>query len=203
MRSQTLNAAPSSEYPWTSTIGLRSISQIYGPRATPSRARGDSIFVTMKPTSPTREPPQPAPPPTHPAPLVSDMSPAEFRKHGYAVIDWIADYLDTPEKWPVLSAVRPGDVRRVLPQTPPELGESMDEILGDFQRLIVPAITHWNHPAFMAYFANSSTAAGVLGEALTAALNVNAMLWRTSPAATELEMLTLDWLRQMLGLPEG
>jgi aromatic-L-amino-acid decarboxylase len=78
----------------------------------------------------------------------------------------------------------------------------MDAVLDDFRKLIVPATTHWNHPAFMAYFANSSTGAGVLGEALTAALNVNAMLWRTSPAATELELLTLDWLRQMLGLPE-
>jgi aromatic-L-amino-acid/L-tryptophan decarboxylase len=130
------------------------------------------------------------------------MSPAEFRKHGYAVIDWIADYLDRPEQWPVLPDVRPGELRNALPQSPPLHGEQMDRILEDFQQLIVPATTHWNHPAFMAYFANSSTAAGVLGEALTAALNVNAMLWRTSPAATELEMLTLDWLRQMIGLPE-
>lgn len=161
----------------------------------------------MKPTPPTEQTAenttQPQPAPTHPVRPVSDMSPAEFRKHGYAVIDWIADYLDAPEKWPVLPAVRPGDVRRALPQSPPQRGESMDEILADFQRLIVPAVTHWNHPDFMAYFANSSTAAGVLGEALSAALNVNAMLWRTSPAATELEFLTLDWLRQMLGLPEG
>ena len=131
----------------------------------------------------------------------SDMSPAEFRKHGHAVIDWIADYLEKPDRWPVLPGVRPGEVRDSLPQSPPLRGEQMDTILADFQRLIVPAITHWNHPAFMAYFANSSTGAGVLGEALTAALNVNAMLWRTSPAATELELLTLDWLRQMLGLP--
>jgi aromatic-L-amino-acid decarboxylase len=131
----------------------------------------------------------------------SDMSPAEFRKHGHAVIDWIADYLDRPERWPVLSGVRPGEVRSSLPQSPPLQGEAMDTILEDFQKLIVPATTHWNHPAFMAYFANSSTAAGVLGEALTAALNVNGMLWRTSPAATELELLTLDWLRQMVGLP--
>jgi len=131
----------------------------------------------------------------------ADMSPAEFRKHGHAVIDWIADYLEAPDRWPVLPAVRPGDVRAALPQSPPEHAESMEEILGDFQRLIVPSTTHWNHPAFMAYFANSSTGAGVLGEALTAALNVNAMLWRTSPAATELELLTMDWLRQMLGLP--
>jgi aromatic-L-amino-acid decarboxylase len=129
------------------------------------------------------------------------MSPAEFRKHGHAVIDWIADYLDKPEKWPVLPNVRPGELRKSLPQSPPLEGEQMDTILEDFRRLIVPATTHWNHPAFMAYFANSSTAAGVLGEALTAALNVNAMLWRTSPAATELEMLTLGWLREMLGLP--
>ena len=161
----------------------------------------------MKPPPPSKQPIQtPTPsaqPPRRPARLVSDMSPAEFRKHGYAVIDWIADYLGAPEQWPVLSAARPGDFRRGLPQSPPERGESMDEILDDFRRLVVPAITHWNHPAFMAYFANSSTAAGVLGEALTAALNVNAMLWRTSPAATELELLALDWLRQMLGLPEG
>ena len=142
-------------------------------------------------------------PMSHTVRPVSDMSPAEFRKHGYAVIDWIADYLDAPDKWPVLPAVRPGDVRGALPISPPERGESMEEILNDFQRLIVPAITHWNHPAFMAYFANSATAAGVLGETLTAALNVNAMLWRTSPAATELEELTMDWLRQMLGLPDG
>ncbi len=129
------------------------------------------------------------------------MSSTEFRKHGHAVIDWIADYLEKPDKWPVLPSVRPGQVRDALPQSPPPRGERMDTILEDFQRLIVPATTHWNHPGFMAYFANSSTGAGVLGEALTAALNVNAMLWRTSPAATELELLTLDWLRQMLGLP--
>ena len=132
-----------------------------------------------------------------------DMSPADFREHGHAVIDWIADYLEKPDKWPVLPAVRPGDLRAALPQSPPPRGEKMETILEDFQKLIVPATTHWNHPAFMAYFANSSTGAGILGEALTAALNVNAMLWRTGPAATELELLTLDWFRQMLGLPAG
>jgi aromatic-L-amino-acid decarboxylase len=132
-----------------------------------------------------------------------DMSPAEFREHGHAVIDWIADYLEKPDKWPVLPGVRPGDLRAALPQSPPPRGEKMETILEDFQKLIVPATTHWNHPAFMAYFANSSTGAGILGEALTAALNVNAMLWRTGPAATELELLTLDWFRQMLGLPAG
>lgn len=130
------------------------------------------------------------------------MQPNEFRRHGHAVVDWIADYLENPEQWPVLPGVQPGELRNSLPQSPPARGESMDAVLDDFRKLIVPATTHWNHPAFMAYFANSSTGAGVLGEALTAALNVNAMLWRTSPAATELELLTLDWLRQMLGLPE-
>ncbi len=130
------------------------------------------------------------------------MQPNEFRRHGHAVVDWIADYLENPEQWPVLPGVRPGELRGSLPQSPPTRGESMDAVLDDFRKLIVPATTHWNHPAFMAYFANSSTGAGVLGEALTAALNVNAMLWRTSPAATELELLTLDWLRQMLGIPK-
>src|SRR5256714_5492023 len=130
------------------------------------------------------------------------MQPNEFRRHGHAVVDWIADYLDNPEQWPVLPAVRPNELRSLLPQSPPARGESIYAVLEDFRKLIVPATTHWNHPAFMAYFANSSTGAGILGEALTAALNVNAMLWKTSPAATELELLTLDWLRQMLGLPE-
>ncbi|MEA2762123.1 MAG: aromatic-L-amino-acid/L-tryptophan decarboxylase [Gemmatimonadaceae bacterium] len=130
------------------------------------------------------------------------MQPNEFRRHGHAVVDWIADYFENPEQWPVLPDVRPGELRSSLPQSPPAQGESMDAVLDDFRNLIVPATTHWNHPAFMAYFANSSTGAGVLGEALTAALNVNAMLWRTGPAATELELVTLDWFRQMLGLPE-
>ncbi len=190
------------QYPWISTIGLRSQSRKYKVAASPSVTGGNSIFGAMDPTpqQPLTRAEQSM---SHTVRPVSDMSPAEFRKHGYAVIDWIADYLDAPDKWPVLPAVRPGDVRGALPPSPPERGESMEEILGDFQRLVVPAITHWNHPAFMAYFANSATAAGVLGEALTAALNVNAMLWRTSPAATELEELTLDWLRQMLGLPDG
>lgn len=131
------------------------------------------------------------------------MSADQFRRHGHAVIDWIADYLAAPERFPVLPSVHPGDVRASLPHSAPNHGESMDAILADFKNLVVPATTHWNHPDFLAYFANSSTGEGVLGEALAAALNVNAMLWRTSPAATELELVTLDWLRQMLGLPDG
>lgn len=131
------------------------------------------------------------------------MTAEEFRRHGHAVIDWIADYLDAPERFPVLPSVRPGDVRDSLSRSAPTHGEPMEAILADFRNLVLPAVTHWNHPDFLAYFANSSTGEGVLGEALAAALNVNAMLWRTSPAATELELVTLDWLRQMLGLPDG
>src|SRR3954463_9589178 len=158
----------------------------------------------MNPPSQTQPPASPEKSPADsPNRVVADMSASEFKRHGQAVVDWSAEYLRAPQQWPVLPAVHPGQMRDMLPPAPPEHGEPMERILGDFQNLVVPATTHWNHPAFMAYFANSSTAAGVLGEALTAALNVNAMLWRTSPAATELELLTLDWLRQMLGLPEG
>lgn len=129
------------------------------------------------------------------------MSPEEFRAKGHEVIDWIADYLAAPDKWPVLPDVRPGDVSAALPKSPPQSGESMDKILADFRNIIVRGTTHWNHPDFLAYFANTGTAEGVIGEALAAALNVNAMLWKTGPAQTELEERTLDWLRQMLGLP--
>jgi aromatic-L-amino-acid decarboxylase len=117
------------------------------------------------------------------------------------VIDWVAGYLESPEKFPVLPDLQPGTLLRAVPKSPPAQGESMATILADFERIVVPFTTHWNHPDFMAYFANSGTASGILGETLTAALNVNAMLWRTGPAATELEQVTLDWLRQMLGLP--
>ncbi|SRR6266542_2181665 len=129
------------------------------------------------------------------------LSPDDFRRYGHEVIDWIADYLEAPEKWPVLPDVRPGDVAAKLPLSPPAVGEPMSAILADFRNIIVPATAHWNHPAFLAYFANTGSAEGVLGEALTAALNVNAMTWKTGPAATELELRTLDWLRQMIGLP--
>lgn len=118
-------------------------------------------------------------------------------------MDWIARYLVEGERLPVLSRVRPGEVRADLPKAPPEQAEPLHELLGDVERLIVPGLTHWNHPAFFAYFANSSTAPGILGELLAAAFNANAMLWKTSPAATELELVVLDWLRQMLGLPAG
>jgi aromatic-L-amino-acid/L-tryptophan decarboxylase len=129
------------------------------------------------------------------------MDPEEFRKHGKEIVDWIADYLKNPERYPVLSKVQPGETKNQLPISAPTKPEPMESILADFHRVIIPGITHWNHPGFFAYFANSASAPGILGEMLATALNVNGMLWRTSPAATELEEVVLDWMRQMLGLP--
>lgn len=118
-------------------------------------------------------------------------------------MDWIARYLVEGERLPVLSRVRPGEVRAAFPRLPPARAEPLHDLLGDVERLIVPGLTHWNHPSFFAYFANSASGPGILGEMLAAAFNANAMLWKTSPAATELELVVLDWLRQMLGLPAG
>ena len=132
-----------------------------------------------------------------------DMDAETFRRFGHAVIDRIGAYLADPGRWPVLPPVEPGDVAAALPRMAPAEGEPFDAILDDYDRLIVPATTHWNHPGFLAYFAITGSGAGILAEALSAALNVNAMLWRTGPAATELEQVTLDWLRQLLGLPEA
>ena len=128
------------------------------------------------------------------------MEPEEFRRQANALVDWIAAYLSTDEH-PVLSRVKPGDIRHALPAAAPESGTPFDEIFADFEKVLLPGITHWNHPGFFAYFAISGSAPGVLAEFLTAALNVQAMLWRTSPAATELEEVALGWLRQLLGLP--
>jgi aromatic-L-amino-acid/L-tryptophan decarboxylase len=119
------------------------------------------------------------------------------------VTTWIERYLEDPGRFPVLSSARPGDIARQLPASPPEEAESIDEILDDFERVLIPGVTHWNHPGFFAYFAITGSAPGVMAEMLAAALNINAMLWKTSPAATELEQRALDWLRQMLGLGDG
>ena len=131
------------------------------------------------------------------------MDPSDFRRHGHALVDWIADYLTGSERYPVLARVAPGDVRRALPDAAPEQGEPFDAVFADFERVIVPALTHWNHPGFFGYFAITASAPGVLAEFLSAALNQQAMLWRTSPAATELEEVSLAWLRRMLGLPDS
>src|SRR6267378_3740155 len=132
-----------------------------------------------------------------------DMSAEEFRRFGHEIIDWIADYFEQIEKLPVLAQIEPGELRARLPSSPPQAGESMEAILADVDRLIVPALTHWSHPSFFAYFATSTSAPGIFGELLSAAFDNKAMLWRTSPASTELEEVTLDWLRQMIGLDAG
>src|SRR5438445_12033968 len=142
------------------------------------------------------------PPTGHASPL-GDMSAEEFRRYGHEVVERIADYLSHIESYPVLARVQPGQLRSQLPASPPEQGEPMSEILADVDRLVVPALTHWNHPSFFAYFATSASAPGIFGELLSAAFDVKSMLWRTSPASTELEEVTLDWLRQMLGLDAG
>ena len=129
------------------------------------------------------------------------MNAFDFRAHGHSLVDWIADYIEHPEKYPVLSRARPGDIVAALPPHAPEEAEPFDAIMGDFERILVPGLTHWNHPGFLAYFAITGSPPGVLAEFLSAALNQQAMLWRTSPAATELEQVTLSWLRQLIGLP--
>lgn len=130
------------------------------------------------------------------------MKPEEFRRHAHDVVDWIADYLENAEQYPVLSRSQPGEIRSQLPGSPPETGEPMEEILADFRQTILPGVTHWNHPRFFAYFPANNSGPSILGEMLSAGLGVNAMLWQTSPAATELEEAVMQWLGQMVGLEE-
>jgi aromatic-L-amino-acid decarboxylase len=134
---------------------------------------------------------------------LGDMDKEEFRRVGHELIDWIADYFDNIDELPVLAAVEPGDLKAKLPASAPVQGEPMEAIVADLDRLIVPALTHWSHPSFFAYFATSTSAPGIFGELLSAAFDNKAMLWRTSPASTELEEVVLDWLRQMMGLDPG
>jgi aromatic-L-amino-acid decarboxylase len=128
---------------------------------------------------------------------------SDFREDAAAAAEWVARYLEGVRERPVLAQVEPGEVRAALPASPPEAAEPFAAVLRDLDELLLPGITHWNHPRFFAYFAVSGSEPGILAEFLTAALNVNAMLWRTSPAATELEEVAVDWLRQLLGLPDG
>ncbi|HEY1464283.1 MAG TPA: pyridoxal-dependent decarboxylase [Terriglobales bacterium] len=130
------------------------------------------------------------------------MTPDEFRRHGRAVVDWIADYYERIESLPVLSQVEPGQIRASLPVHPPEQGEQFEAILGDIENLILPGLTHWQSPNFFAYFPANASGPAILGELLSAGLGVQGMLWSTSPACTEVETHVLDWLVEMLCLPE-
>ena len=126
----------------------------------------------------------------------------EFRRAGHQTVDWIAEFLLKARELRVLPDIKPGDLMDALPASAPEQGESFDVILRDFQQLILPAVTQWNHPRFFAYFACTGSTPSILGEMLAAALNTNGIHWLTSPAVAELEHVTLDWLRQWMGLPD-
>ena len=135
-------------------------------------------------------------------PYKGDIDVATFRRAAHRVADMAADYLESVHSYRVTPKVAPGEVRARIAASPPETGESLDTILDDYASIIQPNVTHWNHPGFFAYFANTGSVPGILGEWLTATLNVNTMLWKTGPASTELEEVACDWLRQMVGLPE-
>jgi aromatic-L-amino-acid decarboxylase len=130
------------------------------------------------------------------------MTPDEFRRHGHAVVDWIADYYERIESFPVVSRAEPGQIRASLPPDPPAKGEPFPRILADIEKLILPGITHWQSPNFHAYFPSNASGPAILGDLLSSGLAVQGMLWATSPACTELETHVLDWLVGMLGLPE-
>jgi aromatic-L-amino-acid decarboxylase len=130
-----------------------------------------------------------------------DMPADEFRKHGHAMVEWIARFMENAERYPVLARVSPGDILKALPEAAPETAAGFDAILADFDRVLMPGMTHWNHPGFMAYFAITASAPGVLADFVASALNQQAMLWRTSPSATELEAVVMGWLRRLIGLP--
>jgi aromatic-L-amino-acid decarboxylase len=136
------------------------------------------------------------------SPRLGDMPKEDFRRFGHEIVDRIADYFDRIEEYPVLSQVEPNWLRCQLPASAPETGEDFGDVLDDVEKLILPAVTHWNHPNFHGLFSTSTSSVGVFAEMFAAAFDMKAMLWRTSPASTELEDITLDWLRQMMGLPD-
>ena len=152
---------------------------------------------------PTEPDAKPAPAPASPYDAQRLHAYAEdFRRAAHQAVDWIADYLENSRRYPVLPRIRPGDLIDELPRSAPDKGEPFEAILRDFERQVLPAVTHWNHPRFMAYFACTSSTPAILGELLAAALNTNGIHWLTSPAVAELEQVTMGWLRQWIGLPE-
>ena len=137
-----------------------------------------------------------------PGPL-GDVPPGVLRVHLHRVADWAADYRENIEQMPISPSVEPGYITAFCPTAPPENAESLDTILGELDTVVMPGALHWGHPAFVAYFGSTSNGPALLGEIAAAALNVSAMTWRTSPIATELETLVVDWIRQMVGLPDS
>ena len=131
------------------------------------------------------------------------MAREEFRKHGHAVIDWIADYRARVEERPVMARTEPGEIRASLPAHPPERPEPFDAILRDLDAVIAPGLTHWQHPRFFGYFPSNGTLGSVLADFLSTGLGVIGLTWQSSPALTEVEEVATDWLRQMVGLPDG
>jgi aromatic-L-amino-acid decarboxylase len=127
----------------------------------------------------------------------------DIREDGAAALEWVAQYLERLPELPVLAQVKPGEIRAKLPASPPEQGEPFSALLHDLDEVILPGVTHWQHPRFLAYFANTASEPGILAELLIATLNSVGILWRTAPAATELELHVMDWLAQLLGLPPG
>ncbi|MGI5163114.1 aminotransferase class I/II-fold pyridoxal phosphate-dependent enzyme [Spirillospora sp. CA-253888] len=135
--------------------------------------------------------------------MAGHMTPEEFRRYGKQVIDWIADYQEKVEAHPVLSQARPGDVLAALPERPPERGEGFEAVLADMERVVMPGVTHWQHPSFFAYFPANASGPAILGDLLSSGLGVQGMLWATSPACTELETRVADWTAELLGLPDA
>ncbi|HZA50441.1 MAG TPA: pyridoxal-dependent decarboxylase [Myxococcaceae bacterium] len=131
------------------------------------------------------------------------MDSHEFRRLGHSLVDWIADYRERIRSFPVLSQVAPGAIRARFPTAPPEEGGRLTHAIASLDETVLPGITHWNHPGFFAYFPGNTSLASVLADLLCAGLGANGMNWQTSPAATEIEEVVLDWLRQMVGLPEA
>ena len=131
------------------------------------------------------------------------MNSAEFRKAGHQVVDWMADYMDNVASYPVKPHIKPGDIKKQLPVTAPDVGNEFDLIFSDFERIVLPGMTHWQHPQFFAYFPSGTSGPSVLAEMLASTLGAQCMIWLTSPAADELEERMMEWLRDMLGLPSN
>ncbi|MFT6146832.1 MAG: aromatic-L-amino-acid decarboxylase, partial [Myxococcota bacterium] len=131
------------------------------------------------------------------------MSPEEFRQHGHAMVDWLADYMTSLPERSVLHGATPGSIKEQLPPAAPESGESMQAMMADVESVLLPGITHWQHPGWFAFFPANATGPSILGELLSAGLGVQGMMWDTSPAATELEERVMDWLVGLLGLPDS